>query len=123
MSDKTRTPEEHKEFVTDVIAGLKALGIIAYGTRVAVVRDPERDKIGSIFVPDTAKRKEPRGHVVLRGMGLDLLENSQIAGLKVGDHVMYTKYNPIDFFVTLPNGEEVRLELMDVSDLYLGWRL
>jgi len=112
----------HAEFVADVIAGLQAMGIIIYGERVAVVRDPEEEKVGSIIIPDQAKRKEPRGTVVGRGLGLKELEDSITAGLEVGDRVMYTKYNPIDFFIRLPDGTEARLELMHVSDLYLGWK-
>ena len=114
--------KSHDDYVLDVIAGLKAMEIIIYGERVCVVRDPEVEKIGLIHVPEEGKRKEPRGTVVGTGLGLLEMEGSITAGLEVGDRVMYTTYNPIDFFVTLPDGTEARLELMHVSDLYLGWR-
>ena len=114
--------KDHESFVLDVIAGLQAMGIVVYGERIAVVRDPEVEKIGSLYVPEEGKRKEPRGTVVAHGIGLAEMEASRTAGLGVGDRVMYTKYNPIDFFITLPDGQEARLELMHVSDLYLGWR-
>jgi len=118
MSEKS-----HEDFVLDVIAGLRAMKIVVWGERVAVVRDPEIEKIGSLYIPEEGKRKEPRGTVVARGIGLDAMDESLVAGLSVGDQVMYTKYNPIDFFITLPDGTEARLELMHVSDLYLGWRI
>lgn len=118
----SKDQKNHEDFVRDVIAGLKAMGIIIYGERVAVVRDPEIEKIGLIHVPEEGKRKEPRGIVVGQGLGLLELEDSITAGLAVGDHVMYTKYNPIDFKITLPDGQVASLELMHVSDLYIGWR-
>lgn len=121
MSEKTRTPEEHAEYVQDVIAGIRAMGLDIVGERVAVVRDPEVERIGSIIVPDTAKKKEPRGTIVGIGVGVAAMEESAVLGLRVGKHAMYTKYNPIDFFVTLPNGTEARLELMHVSDIYMSW--
>ena len=114
---------EHEQFVRDVIAGLQAMGIIIYGERVAVVRDPEQEKVGLLYIPEEGKRKEPRGIVVGQGLGLLELEDSITAGLEVGDRVMYTKYNPIDFSITLPDGRIAKLELMHVSDLYLGWRV
>lgn len=114
---------EHQLFVNDVIAGIKATGIVIYGPRIAVIRDPEEEKTkGGLFIPDQARRKEPRGTVVALGLGVDQDTEDPIAGMKVGDRVMYTKYNPILFNITLPDGQEAGLELMHVSDLYIGWR-
>ncbi len=118
----SETNQEHQEYVLDVIAGLQAMETIVYGERVAVIRDPEAEKIGSIIIPEEGKRKEPRGTVVAHGVGLQDMEATMIAGLEIGDRVMYTKYNPITFFVRLPDGRKAALELMHVSDLYLGWR-
>jgi chaperonin GroES len=114
---------DHEDLVMDAIAGLAAQGLVIYGQRIAVLRDPE-DVVskGGIIIPDEAKRKEPRGTVVGIGLGVELDEDI-MAGLQVGDKVMYTKYNPITFKVSLPDGQDVTLELMHVSDLYLGWRI
>jgi co-chaperonin GroES (HSP10) len=123
MSEKReRTPEEHTEYVKDVTAGLAAMGMDIVGERIAVVRDPELEQIGSIIVPDTARKKEPRGTIVGVGVGVAAMEDSAVLGIEVGKRAMYTKYNPIDFYVTLPNGVQARLELMHVSDVYLCWK-
>ena len=114
--------KKHSDFVLDVIAGLEAMGIVVYGERIAVIRDPEEEMIGSIIVPDSAQKKEPRGTVVAHGLGIAELDTSRTAGMHVGDRIMYTKYNPIEFIITLPDGEKAKLEVMHVSDLYLGWR-
>lgn len=113
---------EHQEFVADVIAGLKAMDIVIYGPRIAVIRDPEEEQTrGGIFLPETARKKEPRGTVVAIGLGVEN-EGDVLYGFEIGDRVMYTKYNPILFTVNLPDGREAGLELMHVSDLYIGWR-
>ena len=69
--------KDHESFVLDVIAGLQAMGIVVYGERIAVVRDPEVEKIGSLYVPEEGKRKEPRGTVVAHGIGLAEMEASR----------------------------------------------
>lgn len=114
---------EHEQFVLDVAAYLKAANIVVFNARIAVVRDPE-DEVskGGIIIPDEAKRKLPRGTVV--GIGLGVEDNGvDVAGYRIGDRVMFTKYNPILFTISLPDGREANLELMHVSDLYLGWRM
>jgi len=118
MSEKS-----HEDYVLDVIAGLQAMAIDVCGERIAVVRDPEKEMIGSIIIPEEGKRKEPSGTIVAVGIGIPDMDISVTKGLEIGRQVMYTKYNPIDFFITLPDGQEVRLELMHVSDLYLKWRI
>ena len=113
----------HDSFVRDVIAGIQAQGIVFYNARIAVVRDPEDDVTkGGIIIPDQAKRKEPSGIVVGVGLGVDKGEDTILAGTQLGDRVMYTKYNPITFKITLPDGRDATLELLHVSDLYIGWR-
>ena len=64
------------------------------GDRVVVKADEEAaEKVGSLYVPDTAKEKPQRGEVVAIGPGRktdkgDLVEMN----LKVGDEVLYSKY-------------------------------
>jgi chaperonin GroES len=114
---------KHQGFVADVAAGLKAQGVIIYGPRIAVIRDPEEETSkGGIILPEQARTKEPRGTVVAVGLGVDVDEDDPVAGMVVGDRVMYTKYTPIAFTITIPDGREAKLELMHVSDLYIGWR-
>ena len=108
--------KQHMEFVADVIASLQAMEITTFGRRVAVVRDPTVEKVGSLFIPEAGKRREPRGTIVALGNDVDAED-----GVRVGDRVMYTKYAPIHFTVTMPDGREAELELLHVSDLYLGW--
>lgn len=115
---------EHQNFVENVIAGLDAMEIVIYGPRIAVVRDPEEEQTkGGIYLPEQSRRKEPRGTVVSIGLGVDdYADEGVLYGFELGDRVLYTKYNPILFTVTLPDGTDVDLELMHVSDLYIGWR-
>lgn len=113
----------HEDFVRDVIAYIKAANIVVFNARIAVIREPEEEVTkGGIIIPEEGKRKLPRGTVVAVGLGVEQ-DGSDVAGYRVGDQVMFTKYNPILFGINLPDGREVNLELMHVSDLYLGWRL
>lgn len=111
---------EHEEHVINVTAAIQATGMVVYNARIAVIRDPDEDVTkGGIIIPEEAKRKEPRGTVVAIGLGV---EEGDMTGYAIGDRVMYTKYNPILFGIVMPDGEKVNLELMHVSDLYIGWR-
>ena len=110
--------KEHANYVADVIAGLTVGKISVFGKRVAVIRDPSADKTaGGLYIPEEGKRKEPRGTIV--GVGREVLDED---GVEVGDRVLYTKYSPIHFTVNLPDGRKADLELLHVSDVYLGWR-
>lgn len=113
---------EHADYVRDVIAYMKAANIVVFNARVAVIRDPEDEVTkGGIIIPEEGKRKLPRGTVVGVGLGVDD-PAGDTAGFQIGDKVMFTKYNPILFGINLPDGREAMLELMHVSDLYIGWR-
>lgn len=64
------------------------------GDRVVVRPDKEgEERIGSIYVPDTAKEKPQRGTVVALGTG-KRLEDGTVLGfdVAVGDVVLYSKY-------------------------------
>ncbi len=64
------------------------------GDRVVVRRDESEEKTaGGILLPDTAKDKPARGHVVSVGDGR-MLDNGDRAPLqvKVGDHVLFSSY-------------------------------
>jgi chaperonin GroES len=110
--------KEHMDFVADVIAGLQVQHIDVFGQRVAVVRDPSEEKTaGGLYIPEEGKRKEPRGTIVAVG---NKVEDED--GVDVGDRVMYTKYAPIHFSIVLPDGRKADLELLHVSDIYMGWK-
>jgi len=108
--------KEHARFVADVIATFMVGRLMVRGERVAVVRDPSEEKIGSIILAPEAQRKEPRGTIVAVGGGVDDNEDIQ-----VGDRVMYTKYSPIHFTINLPTGEKADVELFHISDIYITY--
>lgn len=53
--------------------------------RVAIRPLSDPDKIGSIWVPDTAKKRQDQGIIIYRG--------PNTKDLKVGDHVLYPAYS------------------------------
>lgn len=108
--------KEHANFVADVIAFMQVAGIRVKGQRVAIIRDPSKEKVGSIFLAEEAQRKEPRGTIV--ALGRTLTEEDDVA---VGDRVMYTKYSPIHFTLNMPGDRKADIELFHVSDIYLQW--
>jgi chaperonin GroES len=69
--------------------------------------EAEERTAGGIVLPDSAKEKPQRGHVVAIGPG-KLLENGQRAApsLSLGDEVIYGKYSGSDIEV---DGHEVKI--------------
>jgi chaperonin GroES len=69
--------------------------------------EAEERTAGGIVLPDSAKEKPQRGHVVAIGPG-KLLENGQRAtpSLSIGDEVIYGKYSGSDIEV---DGHEVKI--------------
>ena len=69
--------------------------------------EAEERTAGGIVLPETAKEKPQRGHVVAIGPG-KLLENGQRAApsLSLGDEVIYGKYSGSDIEV---DGHEVKI--------------
>lgn len=107
----------------DVAAQLEAQGFILYGPRVAVIRDPEAEKIGNIFVPEQAKNKPLRGTVVMVGVGAQTDEEGNPTGLQVGDRVTFSKYFNTLFELPLVDGKtQVYVEVVSINDVYIGWR-
>jgi chaperonin GroES len=81
--------------------------------RVVIRRIEEQDqKIGGLYIPDTAKEKPQQGEVVAVGEGR-ILENGQrqLLDLKVGDRVLFGKYSGTEIklneeeFLILPESE------------------
>jgi chaperonin GroES len=69
--------------------------------------EAEERTAGGIVLPDSAKEKPQRGHVVAIGPG-KLLESGQRAtpALSIGDEVIYGKYSGSDIEV---DGHEVKI--------------
>ncbi len=116
-----------RDAVKKIGARLVAAGVLLYGDRVGVIRDPEQETTKSgIYIPDQARTKPIRGRVVVVGQGCDPMDaEDPIAGMAIGDRVTFTKYNTIVMEVVLNDGEEpdpVVIEVMHSSDLYLAWR-
>ena len=57
--------------------------------RVLVEPLAAEEKVGGIYIPDTAKEKPQKGKIVAVGPG----DNENKMTLKVGDHVLYGKYS------------------------------
>lgn len=53
--------------------------------RVAIRPLSDPDKIGSIYIPETAKRRSDQGIVIYRGPNVE--------EIKVGDHVLFPAYS------------------------------
>ncbi|GIW94351.1 MAG: 10 kDa chaperonin [Pirellulaceae bacterium] len=71
------------------------------GDRVVIERDDTEERTaGGIVLPDTAKEKLNRGRVLAVGPG-KLLKNGERVPLqvKVGDHVLFSKYAGDEFKV------------------------
>ena len=70
------------------------MSIKPLGDRVLIepIKDTE-EKIGSIYVPDTAKEKPQEGTVVAVGTGRYESGNKISPEVKVGDKVLFGKYS------------------------------
>ena len=86
----------------------KNLKIRPLDDRVVVTPvEAEERTAGGIVLPDTAKEKPQRGHVVALGPG-KLLDNGSRAAMSVavGDEVIYGKYSGSDIEV---DGHDVKI--------------
>lgn len=73
------------------------MGIRPIGDRVLVEPlDNEVEKVGSLFVPDTAKEKPQQGKVVAVGEGKRDGDKIVPLTLKSGDKVLYGRYAGTD---------------------------
>jgi len=102
---------------------MQANKIVTYGPRISVVRDePDELYKGVIIIPEEGKAKPIRGRVVMIGLGVDEHDmNSSAYGLRLGDHVTFSKYNGILFDLDPDDGKGVvNVECFHESDLYIG---
>lgn len=72
-------------------------GLPLYDVIVVERKDPER-KIGNIIIPDVAVEHQDQGVILAVGEG-KLLDDGRILPLKVkvGDHILYSKYANLEF--------------------------
>lgn len=71
---------------------MKEFPLLPAEDRIAVLPDEPEDRVGSIYLPDTAKRVPCRGRIVAVGEG-KLVGDSIIAPrIEVGAVVWYEKY-------------------------------
>ena len=59
------------------------------GDRILVESLPAEEKVGGIYIPDTAQEKPQKGKVVAVGPG----NKENPVTLKVGDQILYGKYS------------------------------
>ena len=59
------------------------------GDRILVESLPAEEKVGGIYIPDTAQEKPQKGKVVAVGPG----NKENPITLKVGDQILYGKYS------------------------------
>lgn len=88
----------------------KNLQIKPLGDRVLVAPDVAEEKTsGGIFVPDTAKEKPQRGHIVAVGPG----KKDEPMSVKPGDAVLYGKYGGTEITI-----DDKNYLIMRESDIY-----
>ena len=88
--------------------------------RVLIRRVKEDEKTpGGIIIPDTAKEKPLEGEVVAVGKG-KILKNGTLRALdvKVGDHVLFGKYNGNEVKVDV--GEHLVIREDDILAVFAG---
>lgn len=70
------------------------MAIKPLGDRILIqLQDDEIEKVGSLYVPDTAKEKPQQGKVVAVGEGIRDGKELIPLSVKVGDVVLYGKYS------------------------------
>ncbi len=67
------------------------------GDRVVIeLIEQEAEKVGSIFVPDTAKEKPQQGKIIAVGQGRRDGKDLMPMTVKVGDTVLFSKYGGME---------------------------
>ncbi len=77
---------------------------------------------GVIIIPDEGKDRPIRGRVIMIGLGVEELDkDSPCYGLRLGDHVTFSKYNGIAFDIDPSDGKDsLSVECFHMTDLYIG---
>ena len=90
------------------------------GDRVLVKPDEEAaEKVGSLYIPDTAKERPQRGEVIAVGPGRktdkgDLIEMN----VKAGDKVLYSKYGGTE--IEIEGEDYLIMSASDILGVYEG---
>jgi chaperonin GroES len=78
---------------TNYLLRRSIVAIKPIGDRVLIESlDEEAEKIGSIYVPDTAKEKPQQGKIIATGEGKRDGKDLIPISVKAGDKVLYSKY-------------------------------
>jgi co-chaperonin GroES (HSP10) len=88
-----------------------------FRNRVGVIRDDETEQIGSIILSDGIKKQS--GTVVLVGEGVK--SDPELTGVRIGDRILFNKYEPLLVSLPLIDGTEQPVVVMHAADLYVGW--
>lgn len=112
-------PQEIKEFA----AWIEANGVVFFGEKVVVVRDQADETLGSgiIIASKTHQKKQKRGTVVAIGLGIDE-EHKELAGLNIGDRVIFNVYNTLELEIPDKNGVPHTVQVFHAADIYAGFR-
>lgn len=106
--------------IVDMLAGWRAMGYKTYGTKIALVRDEAKTITdGGIIIPDTATDKPLVGTII--DIGNAVVEEGLDYGFKIGDRVLFSKYGGTMFMVRMPDGSDMKVELIHAKDVYVGW--
>lgn len=91
-------------------------GYLVHGERVAVMRAATKEKVGSLYIPDNAKRLASFGTIVALGRDVTF-------ELFVGDEISVDKYTPSVINVKLGDAEDdaVELCLLHQLDVRMSW--
>lgn len=66
-----------------------SIKLMPLGDRILVESLPAEEKVGGIYIPDTAQEKPQKGKVVAVGPG----NKENPVTLKVGEEILYGKYS------------------------------
>ena len=84
------------------------IAFVPFEDRVVIMPSEETETMrGGLYIPDTAKEKPQQGEVLAVGNGRILENGTKVAlDVKVGDKVLFGKYNGSDVTIY---GEDVRV--------------
>lgn len=110
--------EIHRNECIRIVAELTVMKYRFHRERIVTFPDKRIEKsAGGLHIPDEAQGKPAKGTVVAIGSDVDQ-EKEKLALL---DRVLFTKYTPILITLLDSGGEEMQLEVMHPTDVYVSW--
>ena len=97
------------------------IGRLFPGPRIVVHRDEADQKVGNIIIPDShrALHQKQAGIVVGLGTGLGLENPEYKHFYRVGDRVVFGKYEAMEFRCPLPDGQIYYLCILNEREAYM----